>query len=292
MHRQRVLGVEGRTPRGMVRNDHRLDAARGLGVDDVQIRQVAEVESERRAGAARARPRGQGGPSAARRARRVRRRGGAGSCPSSPVPGEQGPTVDGTAATTASGSASKPPRVCPSRPVRAARAAVCVDAGVRADTVPPISVCAESRRGMSSGGLRRCHDVWVRFSRRGHADVRRSRVRAAWQAVSVVEPAAVPAAVAAVVVALGLAGCSGAAPEPTGPQGIVATITTPPASPTAAPRPAPTSSSQTTAATGWYLALGDSARRGLPAARRRPEGPAGMPVRCWRASARPSRARS
>ena len=62
--------------------------------------------------------------------------------------------------------------------------------------------------------------------------------------------------------ALGLAGCSGAAPEPTGPQGIVATITTPPASPTAAPRPAPTSSDQTAAATGWYLALGDSLAAG------------------------------
>jgi len=74
--------------------------------------------------------------------------------------------------------------------------------------------------------------------------------------------AAVTAAVAAVVVALGLAGCSGAAPEPTGPQGIVATITTPPASPTAAPRPAPTSSSQTAATTGWYLALGDSLAAG------------------------------
>ena len=74
--------------------------------------------------------------------------------------------------------------------------------------------------------------------------------------------AAVTAAVSVAVVALGLAGCSGAAPEPTGPQGIVATITTPPASPTAAPRPAPTSSSQTAAATGWYLALGDSLAAG------------------------------
>ena len=41
----------------------------------------------------------------------------------------------------------------------------------------------------------------------------------------------------------------------------MATITTPPASPTA-PSPAPTSSSQTAAATGWYLALGDSLAAG------------------------------
>lgn len=80
--------------------------------------------------------------------------------------------------------------------------------------------------------------------------------------------AAVTAVTAAVVAALGLAGCSGAAPEPTGPQGIVATITTPPASPTAAPRPAPTSSAPTSstptaAATGWYLALGDSLAAGF-----------------------------
>ncbi len=80
--------------------------------------------------------------------------------------------------------------------------------------------------------------------------------------------AAVTAAAAAVVAALGLAGCYGAAPEPIGPQGIVATITTPPASPTAAPRPAPTSSAPTSsppdaAATGWYLALGDSLAAGF-----------------------------
>src|SRR6478752_10168324 len=88
--------------------------------------------------------------------------------------------------------------------------------------------------------------------------------RAAWQAVSVGRRlAAVTAAVAAVVVALGLAGCSGAAPEPAGPQGIVATITTPPASVTAAPRPAPTSRTSTAPATGWYVALGDSLAAGM-----------------------------
>ena len=60
-------------------------------------------------------------------------------------------------------------------------------------------------------------------------------------------------------VALGLlAACSSAAPEPSVPQGIVATITTPPPSPTTAP----TSSSPTAAATGWYLALGDSLAAG------------------------------
>jgi lysophospholipase L1-like esterase len=65
----------------------------------------------------------------------------------------------------------------------------------------------------------------------------------------------------AAAVALGLAGCSGAAPEPTGPEGILVTITTPPSLSTPAPRPAETSTS-TAAADGWYLALGDSLAAG------------------------------
>jgi lysophospholipase L1-like esterase len=65
------------------------------------------------------------------------------------------------------------------------------------------------------------------------------------------------AASAAAVVALGLVGCSGAAPEPTGSEGILATITTPPPSSTPAPRPAETSTSAAPA-DSWYLALGDS----------------------------------
>jgi len=69
------------------------------------------------------------------------------------------------------------------------------------------------------------------------------------------------AAAAAAVVALGLAGCSGASPEPTGPEGILATITTPPPSSTPAPRPAETSTSATPV-DGWYLALGDSLAAG------------------------------
>ncbi len=81
----------------------------------------------------------------------------------------------------------------------------------------------------------------------------------AWQAGSVGRRLA--AVVAAAAVALGLAGCSGAVPEPAGPQGIVATITTPPASVTAAPRPAPSTS--TLPATGWYVALGDSLAAGM-----------------------------
>ena len=61
--------------------------------------------------------------------------------------------------------------------------------------------------------------------------------------------------------ALVVSGCSGAPVEPEGPQGILATITTPPPSSSPAPRPAPTSS-PTTAADGWYLALGDSLAAG------------------------------
>jgi lysophospholipase L1-like esterase len=67
--------------------------------------------------------------------------------------------------------------------------------------------------------------------------------------------------------ALALGGCSGNPPAPSEPQGILATITTPPPSPTRGPRPeaAPTSTSTTTeaASTGWYLALGDSLAAGL-----------------------------
>jgi lysophospholipase L1-like esterase len=72
----------------------------------------------------------------------------------------------------------------------------------------------------------------------------------------------------AAAAALALAGCSGAPPAPSEPQGILATITTPPPSPTrgprpeAAPTPAPTSTS-VAAPTGWYLALGDSLAAGL-----------------------------
>jgi len=79
-------------------------------------------------------------------------------------------------------------------------------------------------------------------------------------------PAAVVAALAAAA-ALVLGGCSGAAPAPSEPEGILATITTPPPSPTrgprpeAAPTPSPTSSSATPS--GWYLALGDSLAAGL-----------------------------
>jgi lysophospholipase L1-like esterase len=68
-------------------------------------------------------------------------------------------------------------------------------------------------------------------------------------------------AAAAAAVALGLAGCSGAAPEPRGPEGILATITTPPPSSTPVPRPAETSTSAAPA-DGWYLALGDSLAAG------------------------------
>lgn len=73
------------------------------------------------------------------------------------------------------------------------------------------------------------------------------------------------AAVASVVVAgaLVLAGCSAAPPEPTGPEGILVTITTPPSllTSTPAPRPAETSTSAALA-DGWYLALGDSLAAG------------------------------
>ena len=67
------------------------------------------------------------------------------------------------------------------------------------------------------------------------------------------------------MVALGLTGCSGAPQPPAGPEGILATITTPPPSPTARPRPAPGTTSTTSAAAapeGWYLALGDSLAAG------------------------------
>jgi lysophospholipase L1-like esterase len=72
----------------------------------------------------------------------------------------------------------------------------------------------------------------------------------------------------AAAAALALGGCSGAAPTPSEPEGILATITTPPPSPTRGPRPeaAPTPSSTTTSAvapTGWYLALGDSLAAGM-----------------------------
>ncbi|HWI34406.1 MAG TPA: SGNH/GDSL hydrolase family protein, partial [Lapillicoccus sp.] len=49
--------------------------------------------------------------------------------------------------------------------------------------------------------------------------------------------------------------------EPTGPEGILATITTPPPTSTPAPRPAQTSTSAASA-DGWYLALGDSLAAG------------------------------
>ena len=69
------------------------------------------------------------------------------------------------------------------------------------------------------------------------------------------------------MVALGLTGCSGAPLQPAGPEGILATITTPPPSPTARPRPAPTTTSPTSttapAPEGWYLALGDSLAAGM-----------------------------
>ena len=69
------------------------------------------------------------------------------------------------------------------------------------------------------------------------------------------------------MVALGLTGCSGAPLQPAGPEGILATITTPPPSPTARPRPAPTTTSPTSttapAPEGWYLALGDSLAAGI-----------------------------
>ncbi|MEP6651215.1 MAG: SGNH/GDSL hydrolase family protein [Lapillicoccus sp.] len=71
------------------------------------------------------------------------------------------------------------------------------------------------------------------------------------------------ASAAVVALTLGLAGCSGAPAEPTGPQGIVATITTPPTSASPAPRPAPTSTSSAAAGDGWYLALGDSLAAGV-----------------------------
>ncbi|HEU4331621.1 MAG TPA: SGNH/GDSL hydrolase family protein [Lapillicoccus sp.] len=79
-------------------------------------------------------------------------------------------------------------------------------------------------------------------------------------------PAAAATALAAVV-ALVLAGCSGAAQTPSEPEGILATITTPPPSPTRGPRPegapTPTATSTTQAPpTGWYLALGDSLAAG------------------------------
>ncbi|HEU4998583.1 MAG TPA: SGNH/GDSL hydrolase family protein [Lapillicoccus sp.] len=71
----------------------------------------------------------------------------------------------------------------------------------------------------------------------------------------------------AAAAALALGACSGAAPASSEPEGILATITTPPPSPTRGPRPeaAPTQPSTTTTAappTGWYLALGDSLAAG------------------------------
>jgi lysophospholipase L1-like esterase len=62
---------------------------------------------------------------------------------------------------------------------------------------------------------------------------------------------------------LGLAGCGSAPSEPEGPQGILATITTPPPSVTLAPRPATSATTAPATATGgWYLALGDSLAAG------------------------------
>jgi lysophospholipase L1-like esterase len=78
------------------------------------------------------------------------------------------------------------------------------------------------------------------------------------------------AATVAAAALLGLAGCSGAAPEPRGPEGILATITTPPPSPTPAPRPAETSTSAAPG-DGWYLALGDSLAVGTQPSGDQPE---------------------
>ena len=64
----------------------------------------------------------------------------------------------------------------------------------------------------------------------------------------------------AALVALGMGACSSAPPEPTGPQGVVATITTPPTTAAARPSPATTTSA---APDGWYLALGDSLAAGF-----------------------------
>lgn len=62
--------------------------------------------------------------------------------------------------------------------------------------------------------------------------------------------------------ALGVTACSPTPPEPAGPQGILATITTPPPS-VGAPRSSPSTSSTTSSsADGWYLALGDSLAAG------------------------------
>jgi lysophospholipase L1-like esterase len=84
----------------------------------------------------------------------------------------------------------------------------------------------------------------------------------AWQAGPVSGPWRLLAA--ATVAVLGLAGCGSAPPDP-GPQGILATITTPPPSVTLAPRPTPTTTTTSTSAAaenGWYLALGDSLAAG------------------------------
>jgi lysophospholipase L1-like esterase len=88
----------------------------------------------------------------------------------------------------------------------------------------------------------------------------------AWQAVPVSRRLAAAASAAVAVVALGLTGCSGAPLPPAGPEGILATITTPPPSPTVRPRPAPSTTATTSTTTpppeGWYLALGDSLAAG------------------------------
>jgi lysophospholipase L1-like esterase len=86
-----------------------------------------------------------------------------------------------------------------------------------------------------------------------------------WHSVPVVRRIA--AAASAVTVGLALAGCSGAPLEPAGPEGILATITTPPPSPTRGPRATPpttaTPSATAASANGWYLTLGDSLAAGL-----------------------------
>lgn len=85
----------------------------------------------------------------------------------------------------------------------------------------------------------------------------------AWHAVPVSRRLAAAASAAVAAVALGLTGCSGVPQQPAGPEGILATITTPPPSPTARPRPAPSTTSTTAPAPeGWYLALGDSLAAG------------------------------
>ena len=66
---------------------------------------------------------------------------------------------------------------------------------------------------------------------------------------------------AVAVVALGLTGCSGAPLQPAGPEGILATITTPPPSPTARPRPAPTTTSPTSTTASCAGGLVPRARR-------------------------------